>query len=71
MQVEELTCGIICGADSLSAFFTANTNSNVSFHNHGNIICTVTDGKSDPFSITFGKCNDISFLFGRNTAADD
>src|SRR5579862_360433 len=42
-QKSELANGIIGTHDSLSSLLTGNTNTNVRFLNHGDIICTISN----------------------------
>ena len=43
LQVEELAEGIVCGANGLSAFLASHSNTNVSLHDHWNIIGSITN----------------------------
>ena len=43
VQVEELTKGVIGGADSLGAFLASHTNTNMRLHNHRDIIGSITN----------------------------
>ena len=43
MQVEELTEGVIGGADSLGAFLASHTNANMRLHNHRDIIGSISN----------------------------
>jgi hypothetical protein len=69
VKVEELTEGVVSRSDSLGAFFSSNADSDMRFHNHRNVIRTVTDGESDPFPVFLCKTNNVGLLLGRNAAA--
>ena len=43
VKIKELTQGVVCGSDSLSALFTTNTDADMRFHDHRHVVSTITD----------------------------
>jgi len=43
VKVKELTEGVVSGSDGLGAFFATDTYSDMRFHNHGDVIGSVTN----------------------------
>ena len=66
----KLTNGIVRRHDSLSTFFTSNTNTDVSFLDHGNVISSITDGKSHDLKTVLDHRHDCSFLRRADTTAE-
>lgn len=71
VQVIKLANCVICTSDSLSAFFTSYTNTDMCLHYHRDIIRAITDGNCDPTAILFCKGNYVSLLFGTHSTADN
>jgi hypothetical protein len=54
------------------SFFAYYTDSNVGSLDHGDIVCSVTNGKhSLGWMLFFDKINDIGLFFGSNTTSED
>jgi len=71
-QKLELTKSKITGLDSPHSFVTIETNSNVGFSNHGNVVSSVSNSQSNNFwIITFNQSNHVCLLTWRDSAADD
>jgi hypothetical protein len=68
-QEPELPDGIVRAHDSLSAFFTSNTNTDVSFLDHGNIVGTIANGQSHNFQSTLDHLHNSRFLRRTDTTA--
>jgi hypothetical protein len=66
-----LTNSVVCTSSGLLTFLSENTNTNVSLHDHGNIVSTITNGKSSFWWMSFfNQINDISFLLWWNSASE-
>lgn len=67
----EFKNGKVWGQSSLFTFFSYNTDTNVSYLNHADIISTISNPKNNFSSVIFDtSCND-SFLRWWNSATDD
>lgn len=68
-QEAELTNRIIRAHDGLTTLFTSNTNTNVCFLNHSNIVGTVTDTKRHDVQPMLDHLHHRSLLRWANTTA--
>lgn len=71
LQKPKLTYRIIGRSNSLSSFLSSYTYSNMRLHDHADIISPIPNTQCDPFPLTFSQANNICFLFGGYSAADD
>lgn len=71
MQVVELTYCVIRTSYCLRSLFPSDTDTNMRFHNHRHVICTVTNRYCNPTTIIFSECNNIGLLFWTHSAADN
>ena len=71
MQIEELTDYEVSCPYCLRTFFASDSNSNMSFNNHGYVIGPISNGDCDPVAIILGQTHHISLLLGGYSAADD
>ena len=71
VKIEELAEGVVSGADRLRSLLATYTNADMSFHDHRHIIGTISNRQSDPLAIFLTESDHISFLLGRDAAADN
>lgn len=69
-KIAELCNRNISRPSCLKTFHTADTDSNMSRLDHGNIVGTVTNGQKQGFEVAFDKLHDQRFLKGRHTTDD-
>ena len=71
LQTLKLIDSKICRSNSLSTLHTSNTNSNMSLHNHWNIVCSISNWNANTFLWLHVMFNDIRFLFWRHSATNN
>jgi len=70
MQEEELAEGVVGSAHGLSSFFASDANADVGLSDHRAVVGPVANRHSYPGTVSFAKCDDVSFLLRRDAAAD-
>jgi hypothetical protein len=71
LKKTELTDCIVGRHDGLPAFFTSNTNTNVGFLDHGNIVGTITNGQRHDIKADLDKLDDGRLLRRAYSTAKD
>lgn len=61
-KISELSDGDIGGAGGLETFDTGDADTDVGSLNHGDVVCTVTDGEQDGFEMAFHELDDQRLL---------
>jgi hypothetical protein len=54
-QIAKLPYGNICASSSLQTFDTADTHTDMSSLNHGNVVGAISNSKQNSFQMTFDK----------------
>lgn len=67
----ELSDGVVGRVDSLQTLFSRNSNSDISSLDHRDIVGSVSDSEGHDSEVVFDEVNDLGFLKGRDSAADD
>ena len=72
MEELELADGKIGGSSSLHTFSTGDSNTDMSLTDHGTVIGTITNSKSDFAFVSHShQCDYITLLLGRDSASNN